>query len=153
MAGDILHTGGQTAMGQRHARDGRGPLSGGNAGHIFDLDAMVGQMGRLFRAAAEDQGIAPLQAGNIAPGLGLFDQNFVDPVLRHGVAFRRFANKDHLCIRARHGNDVIGHQPVIDHAISGFEVAHSFHRHKFGVARTCANQEYFAGHVISRSSN
>src|SRR4029079_17224572 len=70
MAGDVTHPGRQSAVGERHPGGGGTALGGGYPRDHLDRDAGTIERSRLLATAPEDEGIAALEAHDVAPAAG-----------------------------------------------------------------------------------
>ena len=84
MAGDKSHGRVAVAMGDRNAGVSKATDAGGNAGHNAEGNAVIDQGQRFFTAAAEDEGVAALEAQH---ALALARQ--LDEAQRNVGLFRR----------------------------------------------------------------
>ena len=82
------------AIGQRDARVGRRADRGRDARHDFERDAGAAQHPQFLAAAAEDERVAALEAHDRAAAARVFDQQGVDPRLRHRRAAAFLADVD-----------------------------------------------------------
>ena len=113
MTRDHDEAGGHPAMrdgdpGQRGRGHGRA-----DAGHDLEGDAGLGEGERFFAAAAEDEGIAALEAHHALAALGGADQDAVDLLLGDVVAARALADVEALRLarELEHGRV---HQRVVE---------------------------------------
>ena len=114
------HTGlGIIPVGQRNARIGGTAGRRGNPRHHLEGHPFLRQQLDFFTAAAEDKGIAPLQAQY---PLALFcqsHQQLVNIFLLHGVFVPGLAHIDQLRITAHQLTNGRGYQPIVNHHITG----------------------------------
>ena len=102
------------AVGQRDARIRRHAGGGGDAGHHLERHAVLDQGFDFLAAAAEDEGIAALQAQGALAFLGEAHQQQVDLLLRHGMVVALLADVDALGIAPAHVEDGLRYQAVVD---------------------------------------
>ena len=112
----------------RHEGDGRGvvpvgkrdPRIGGNgdggrhAGNDLERDARLPEDLRLLAAAAEDEGVAALEAGHDVPPPGLLDEAPVDLLLGEGVVAPLLAGVDPTGLLSGMEKNLRADQMVVD---------------------------------------
>ena len=101
---------------ERDFRLGGGGERRGDARHDLEGDAGLAQRRHLLAGAAEDERVAGLQPHDAAACRGLAHQQRVDLVLRGGMAPLRLPTSMRSRVAAAHGDDCLGHEPVVhDH--------------------------------------
>ena len=140
MPGDVAQPRHHAALGQRHARRGRGRLGRRDAGNDVDLDAGIAQRLHLLAATAENERVAALEPDHVVPFEGEFDQDRVDVLLRDRMAARHLAHVDQSRVARGQRHDLGRDQPVMhdDRGLADDPVR--LDRQQIGVAGTRADE-------------
>jgi hypothetical protein len=154
VAGDERHAARQAAVrywdaGIRRRRDGRR-----DAGDDLEGDAGLDDLQGLLAAAAEDHGVAALEAHHpLALALaGLVDKELVDLGLRQGVLRGLLAHVDAFGGGRGVVQQTCGDEGVVDHHVSPGQHIAAANREKSWIARPRADQEDLAlTHPLSPS--
>ena len=149
MAGDKHHAVRMLAVRQRHAQAGDSGQTGGDAVDDRDLDAGGLQMLALFAATAEDERVAAFEADHILPIARGRDHEFLDEVLRRGLASATLADVDDACTRRRKSDDPVAHQVIDQEHGGGLDGLERFEREQFRITRAGANQRALSAGVWS----
>lgn len=134
VAGDEDHGLGMVAMGQWNAGVSGAAAGGGDAGDDLEGDALLHQCFDLLAAAAEDEGIAPLEPHHALAFAGQPDQQPVDLVLRQRVLAARLAGVDARGIDARQAHDIGRYEAVVDDDIGFLERSQSLEGKQIRIA-------------------
>ena len=127
------------AMGERDAGRGRAAERRRDARHDLDGDAAALQIRQLLAAAAEDEGIAALEAHDAAAGLRLPGDQRVDLVLALAVVALALADIDPLGVAAREIEHARPDQLVVDHHVGALDQPQRAQRQQIGIARPGAD--------------
>ena len=149
VAGDKHHAMRMLAVRQRHAQAGDSGQTGGDAVDDRDFDAGGLQMLALFAATAEDERVAAFETDHVLPIARGRDHEFLDEVLRRGLAAAAFADVDDACTGRRKSNDLVTHQ-VIDQEHGGcLDGLERFEREQLRITRAGADQRALSAGVWS----
>ncbi len=127
-------------MRQRNAQARHATRRGGDAGHDLEGNAVRREALRLLAAAAEDEGIAALEADDVAAAAGELDEQSVDLVLRHRMRVRRLAHEDPHRSRRDELENVLRDEAVVDDDLRLGEEPLCLEGHELGVAGTGSDQ-------------
>ena len=155
MAGDVLQASHLAPLGQRSRQPGRGALRGGDAGNDLDGNAGGPAGGNLFAGAAEDQGIAALEAHHPLAAFGQRDHERVDLVLPAGGGVAGLAHQHLLRFAARELEDLVRNQIIEQDNVRRLQRAYRAQGEQFWIAGPRADQGDAAGiaggRVLSRA--
>ena len=127
-------------MGQRHAGRGGAGHGSRDAGRDFSGDTGGAHDVEFLAAAAENEGIAALEAHDALTLAGLTHQDFADLVLRYRVMALGLADIDAQRVAARQRHHALGNQAVVHDDIGFAQQAGSLEGEKIGIAGTGADQ-------------
>src|SRR5690606_16953786 len=113
--------------------------------HDLDRNAGGDEGGLFLGAAAEDVGIAALEADDEGAPERLGNEDAVDLVLGDGRPAGGLADGDEAGIGTGEGEDGGADQPVVDHHVGGGEAPERPDREQLGVAGAGAAQRHGAG--------
>ena len=133
------------ALGQRQADRGGTAQRRGDAGHDIDRDACSLERRLLLAAAAEDIGIAALEAHDMPAGLGFSDQDRVDFALLGRGLVGRLADRDADRIAAGISRIAGPDQAVMDDDVGLLQLALRLERQKLRIAGARAHERDAAG--------
>ena len=138
--GDEGDGGGVLAMGERHAGVGGNAEGSGHAGHDFKGYAGIGQGLGFFAAAAEEEGVAALEAHHGQAAARALDEQAADFLLRECV--RRFLFADVEAFGVGWGEREEGGvgQMVVENGVGLLEDAASLDGDEIGVAGSRADK-------------
>ena len=108
---DQRHRVARAGVGERHTAVRRNADGGGNPRDDLEGHAVFVKEQRLFAAAIEDEGVAPLQPRDDAAFAGLLDQQVADSLLSHRRRRGR-ADIDPFGVRRR-----LRDQPFVDEVV------------------------------------
>ena len=145
MAGHDHEAGGEAAVSDGDAGQGRGRHRGRDAGNDLEGDAGGDEGEGLFAAAAEHERIAALQSDDALATLGRPHHQAVDRLLADRGPPRTLAHGE----AARPGSEVEGagvDERVIQHEVGLAEHAGRPPRHQLGIARARPHQPHVPAH-------
>ena len=145
MAGDEGHGLVHLAVGDWDAGAGQSADPGGDAGDDADRDAVADQGLRLLAAAAEDEGVAPLQPQHPTARAGQVDQPQRDVALQGRGLAAALAGEDALGSRSGPVQQRRVHQRVVDDDIGLPQRVQPVQRHQPRIARPRAAEPDPAG--------
>ena len=153
VAGDDGEDGGDTAVRERDAGECGHRDRAGDARHDLDLDTLQLAVGELFRAAAEDVGVAALQPDDLLALACELDEEGVDGVLRHGVVSGELADVDDLRAQLDTvGREAVEHsacaEAVRDDHVGLLERAEPAHREEPRIAGPGADEPHLSRPVL-----
>jgi hypothetical protein len=128
----------------RRIRDGHARVCGDanprrNAGHDFERNALLVQEERLFAAAAEDEGVAPLQPRDDLAFARLLPEQDADRLLLRGMR-RRGPDLEQLGVAAGFLEQPRRDQPVVNDHVRGAQALKAAYRDQAGIARPRPDQ-------------
>ena len=132
-------------------RDGNARVSrhrdgGRDARHDLKRQAVLLEQQTLFAAAAEDEGIAALEAHDCLALFRLVDEQLIDVRLLHRVVARRLADVDELGITRRPAEDAIIREAVVDNNLGALQAVDCLEADEAVVPRTSPDQIYHTCH-------
>ena len=140
MAGDEGDRGGDVAVGEGYAGIGGCADAGGDPRDDLKGDSGLDQRLAFLAAAAEDERVAPLEAGHDLPFQRLFHQQFVDLALLMVVGAADLAGIDQLGIGGGMLEQLLVGQIVVEDDIGAGDAFPSLDRDQAGIAGTGADQ-------------
>ena len=147
VAGDKHHAMRMLAVRQRHAQAGDSGQTGGDAVDDRDLDAGGLQMLALFAATAEDERVAAFETDHVLPIARGRDHEFLDEVLRRGLASAAFADVDDACTRRRKSDDFVAHQVIDQEHGGGLDGLERFEGEQLRITRAGTDQRALSSGV------
>ena len=111
-----------------------------DAGDDFDPNARSLRGLHLLTPAPEDEGIAALEAHDIAALAGFAYEQGVDIVLGKRVMRAPFGDRDQPRIGPRERQDRCVHQTVMHDQVGAFDQARGAQRQQVGIAGACAHE-------------
>ena len=140
VAGHESDGGGVLAMGEGDAGVGGDAERGGDSGDDLESDAGIGEGLGLFAAAAEDEGVAALEADDGQSTAGALDQHAADFILGEFVGGLLFADIDAFGARRGEFEESGRGEVVVEDGVGESENATAFDGDQLGVAGACADQ-------------
>ena len=140
VAGNEGDAGAGLAMGDRDSRVGGSGDASGDARHHLNCHAMGRQVGGLLAAAAEQEGIAALEAHDALVLLGQLHQHRVGAGLGHGVMAPPFAHEMALTVLGHQLEQGLGHQGVVHQGVAAPQQSIGLEGEQFGIAWPCPHQ-------------
>ncbi len=134
----------QVAVGQRNSGVGAAPGGRGHPGNHLTIDAMRQQVFEFFRAAAEDERIAALEAHYAQVLLRQIDQQLVDLWLRQAVVAAGLADVVADAAGRQELHQIVAHQAVVDHRVGLLQQAPGAQGEQARIAGASADEGDFA---------
>jgi len=144
MAGQQAQVAVAPALGERDAHAGRRGRCGRQPGGDVIGNARGFQRLGFLVEPPEDAGIARLEPHDAGSAQRVLDDEGVDLVLLHRGAEAALADRHEPCAVAGHGEDVGGHQRVVQDHVGTFHHPNRPHGEKLGVAGTGADEGHMA---------
>jgi len=140
MAGHKYHAVRVLTVRERHAQAGHSGQAGGDAVDNLDLDAGSLQLLQLFAATAEDEGVSAFEADHVLPIARGRDHEFLDEVLRCGLATAALTDVDDARSCRGKSDDLVAHQVIDQEHGGGLDGLERFEREQLRITRAGADQ-------------
>ena len=141
---------GGVAVGEGDVGAGGAGQGGGDAGDDFEGDIGGGKCFGFLAPAAEDEGVAALEADDFAAFLAEADQEGVDILLLHGVVGAGLADQDAVGVAPGHVEDLGRDEAIVHDDVGLAEQALSAKGEEVGGARAGADEIDDTGRVGAR---
>ena len=145
MAREHDERGGDTTTGERNAGQGRDGERSAQTWNDLDRHAGLDERLDLLATAAEDEGIAALEADDPPPAAGPEDHQAMDRVLADAGPAGTLADEEPARAR-REGQSLGRDERVVQHEVRFGEAAGGTQRQQLRVARSRADEGDEAGH-------